>query len=84
VDLKLIPKPKKEPKTMNAKITVGMVVETVSPTGQPNAHTYRIGRGRVVDLHTETDGGIEAPFAGVAFLDGKRGSWPVDRLRPAK
>lgn len=71
--------------TSEKKIAAGMVVETVGPHGKPNAHTYRIGLGRVVSLHTETNGadGIKKPFAFVQFFDGKRGSWPVEQLKPA-
>lgn len=68
------------------KIAAGMIVETVGPTGQPNSHTFRIGRGRVVSLHTETTGAesVETPYAFVCFFDGKRGSWPVEQLRAAR
>lgn len=64
-------------------IAAGTVIVTVGPTGKPNGHTARIGRGRVVSLHTETDGrdGMPKPYAYVCFFDGKRGSWPVDQLR---
>ena len=67
------------------QIVAGSVVETVGPRGKPNGHTARIGRGRVVSLHEETDGcdGLRKPYAYVCFCNGKRGSWPTEQLRIA-
>lgn len=64
------------------KVAAGAVVLTVGPCGKPNAHTYRIGRGRVLSLHKEVDGcdGVLKDYAYIAFFCGLRGSWPVDRL----
>jgi hypothetical protein len=64
------------------KVAVGAVVFSVGPNGKPNAHSARIGRGRVISLHQEVDGldGALKNYAYVAFFDGKRGSWPVERL----
>jgi hypothetical protein len=59
-------------------------VWTVGPHGQPNAHTDRIGLGRVRGYHVETNNGNQEMFAYVQFQDGKQGSWPVAQLRTAK
>jgi hypothetical protein len=67
----------------STEINVGSIVRTVSPTGKPNVHTSRIGRGRVVELFTQYDGASckNLPYAFVCFFDGKRGSWPVEQLQ---
>ena len=59
-------------------IKIGSIVDTVSPTGTPNAHTARIGLGRVVELYAGSSG---ETVAYVQFFDGKEGSWPVEYLR---
>lgn len=59
----------------------GSIVYTVGPSGSPNVHTARIGRGRVVELYAETYGGQTIHYAHVRFFDGKEGGWPVEQLR---
>lgn len=67
--------------TAAREIAAGSTVYTVGPHGQPNVHTARIGRGRVVALYAETYGGQTIPYAHVRFFDGKQGGWPVEQLR---
>jgi hypothetical protein len=63
------------------QIEAGSTVYTVGPSGEPNAHTARIGSGRVVELYSETVNGTPTPYAHVEFFDGKAGGWPVEQLR---